>query len=118
MPSGSLIQRYEALEERRAELAAAHAPRSEPTPVHAAVVELLKRLLTLGQLYSSEAVPLPLRVMMRTLDQMTGTLVEEFAQVPPDRIVIFFRGLRDELDAVIRAAEAMPALPPGGDPQT
>ena len=114
MARRSLTERYEELEGRREGIAARQHERIAPSPVHLALVDLL----TLGNTYANDRVPLPLRTMMRMLDSMRGTLVEELAGVPPEQIIPFMAGLRDQIDRIVQAgagATGAPALPAAVD---
>jgi hypothetical protein len=77
--------------------------KAKATPVHTAMIEVLSDLLQMGNAFSSDKVPAPLRAMMRTLDMMKPTLVEELSQVPPEQITAFMAGLRDRLDTIVVA---------------
>jgi hypothetical protein len=107
------MERYDSLGERRAVLDAATLAHAQPTPVHMAMVDVLSNLLSMGNQFSSEKVPVQLRTMMRVLDQMKPTLVTELARIPADQIQTFMAGLRDELDRIVQAPGATLALPAG-----
>ena len=118
MARRSLTERYEELEGRREGIAARQHERIAPSPVHLALVDVLGDLLTLGNTYANDRVPLPLRTMMRMLDGMRGTLLEELATVPPEQIIPFMAGLRDQIDRIVQAgagATGAPALPAAVD---
>lgn len=114
MARRSLTERYDGLTARRAELDHALLAHAQPTPVHTAMIDVLGSLLTLGNTFATDRVPAPLRAMMRTLDAMKPTLVEELANIPPDQIVAFMTQLRDELDGIVQAGAAIttPVEPP------
>lgn len=103
MARRSLLDRYEQLEERRGELESEAVIRASPTPTHVATIEVLSKLLTLGRLYSTDKVPAPLRAMMRTLDKLKPTLLEELAAVPPEAIQSFMADLMVEIKRIVDA---------------
>lgn len=108
----SLEDRYARLEERKAELHAR--AMATATPTHYAAVRVLSELLTMGERFSgpASAVPVQLRVMVRTLRKLEPVLVEEFAKVPPAQIKAFMTEMRDQINGIIEAPDHGP--PPSG----
>lgn len=100
----SLEERRAALAGRRDELE--HAAGVLPTEVHTQTVEVLTHLLEMGKAFSSDDIPTPLRVLMRTVDKMKPTLTAELASVPPAQIQDFMRMIRDEIDKIVEADPA------------
>lgn len=99
------------LEERRAQLAGRrdeleHRAAVLPTEVHTQTVEVLSHLLEMGKAFSSDDIPTPLRVLMRTVDKMKPTLTAELANVPPAEIQNFMRMIRNEIDKIVEADPA------------
>lgn len=107
----SLMDRFEGLEGRRDELERRATAAAGPSPVHVQTIEVLSELLTLGRLFSTDKVPAPLRAMMRTLDRLKPTLLEELAQVPPEAIQSFMGDLARRIATITDAAAIAPAQP-------
>lgn len=98
----SLEERRRALEGIRAEMR----PQAQPTAVHVQTVEVLADLLEMGKQFSSDEIPTPLRVLMRTVEKMRPTLTAELANVPPDQIVTFMRMIEGKIHQITTASEA------------
>lgn len=111
MARRSVLDRYAELEGRRADMDQARTTAASVTPIHIATIDVLTTLLTLGNTLAGEKVPAPLRAMMRTLDMMKPVLIEELAAIPPEQIVSFMAGLRDQIDRIVVAGEGEGVLP-------
>lgn len=93
------------LEGRQAELVQRGAV--QPTAVHVQTVEVLTHLLEMGKTFqSSDGIPAPLRVLMRTVEHMRPTLTSELASVPPEQIVSFMRTIENEIHKITAASPA------------
>lgn len=108
MARRSLLERFEDLEGRRDDLEAAAIAKASPSPVHVQTIEVLSELLTMGKMFSTDKVPAPLRAMMRTLDLMKPTLLEELAEVPPEAIQAFMTDLMHKIERITSAPGAAP----------
>jgi hypothetical protein len=77
------------------------------SPMHRAVVEMLRRMLEMmGEFAhgSSSAAAKSLAAMGRTLKHLEPMLLEGFSEVPPAAIEAFLRSLIDEFERVIAEA--------------
>lgn len=80
----------------------------EASPMHMAVVSMLREMLEMmeGFAAASGKVPAPLRAMGRTIKHLEPMLLEGFIDVPESEIEAFLSGLVERVGQVIDEAHA------------
>lgn len=101
----SISDRLAQLDELGDELAGAAPPARPVSPLHAATLDMLTELMSLGERFSGPQTPSTLRVMMRTLSAAKPMLLDGLADVPEETIRGFVLDMRARLDAVLNAGE-------------
>lgn len=80
----------------------------EASPMHMAVVSMLREMLEMMEGFASQSgkVPAPLRAMGRTIKHLEPMLLEGFVDVPEAEIEAFLTGLCERVTQVINEAHA------------
>lgn len=109
--------------ERRGSRLAPEAP-PDLGPVHQVTGEVLAELVGMaGTMTANKGVEIPawLRAGMETFRRMQPKMMAELAQVPPEAIQEFMRGIRDKINRIVDAEPAparlveVPSGPAGPD---
>lgn len=107
----SVLERYDSLEARADKLAGEPPPGAGP--VHVACISTLTDLMGLASALSTSTVPPAVRAAMRTLERLAPAMLENIADVPPEKIVEFMGEMQARLQSIIDAhtpAAAPPAI--------
>lgn len=78
----------------------------QPTIIHVKAIDVLTKLVALGNELADDETPIQLRVMMRGLETLRPLLLEMFAKVPPDVIVGFMRELGEDVMSIVHLGDA------------
>lgn len=72
-----------------------------PSPVHAATVNVLSELMSMGLGLSNGSTPVYLKTLMRSLQAAKPMMLENVSQMPPDRIKAFMADLIARMQTIV-----------------